>query len=207
MAFPAAIGPEEDRMQTCKDDSRGSAAARGRRLRRRARSLGECRERGRARVRGACRTSTGRASISCAAAGSWSGHSRAASPACAFRSARASAAPRLQRRATLIVPDVHASRATSPAMRRRTRRSSCRSLAGDRLIGVLDLDSPRLDRFTAGRRAPARGARAEDRRRLRLAARRHRRVLSRRGRTPSRKVNVPSITSRARCRRRCAYRP
>ena len=50
---------------------------------------------------------------------------------------------------------------------------------GERLIGVLDLDSPRLDRFDAGDARVLEALAQDDRRRLGLAARRHRRFASR----------------------------
>ena len=50
------------------------------------------------------------------------------------------------RRETLLVPDVNASRATSPATRPRARKSWCRS-SRRQLRGVLDVDAPEPARF------------------------------------------------------------
>ena len=136
-------------MQTAKADVRGPVAARRRALSRGARSLGECRECRRARVRGASRPQLGRLLFPARRRDSSSGHSRDASPACAFRSARASAAPRPSGARRSSSPTCTSSPATSPAMRPRTPKIVVPLLAGERLIGVLDLDSPRLGRFTA----------------------------------------------------------
>ncbi len=154
--------------------------------------------------------SIGPASISCAAADSSSGRSRAASPACASRSARAFAAPRLER-ATLIVPDVH----------RFPGHIACDAASNSEIVVPL-VDRRPPDRRARRRQPPPRplhaGRRASSSSRSRekivaasrLAACRHRRLL-RRGRTFSRdrgKGTVPfDVTSRGRCRRRCAYRP
>jgi GAF domain-containing protein len=53
------------------------------------------------------------------------------------------------RRATLIVPDVHAFPGHIACDSASNSEIVVPLLAGERLIGVLDLDSPRLDRFTA----------------------------------------------------------
>jgi GAF domain-containing protein len=53
------------------------------------------------------------------------------------------------RRATLIVPDVHAFPGHIACDAASNSEIVVPLLAGDRLIGVLDLDSPRLDRFDA----------------------------------------------------------
>ena len=91
-----------------------------------------------------------------------------------------------ERRATVIVPDVHEFPGHIACDAASNSEIVVPLLAGERLIGVLDLDSPRLGRFTACRRAAARSPCAEIGRRLRLDARRHRRVLRgrQRGRSP-----------------------
>ena len=53
------------------------------------------------------------------------------------------------RRATLIVPDVHAFPGHIACDAASNSEIVVPLLAGDRLVGVLDLDSPRLDRFGA----------------------------------------------------------
>jgi L-methionine (R)-S-oxide reductase len=53
------------------------------------------------------------------------------------------------RRATVIVPDVHAFAGHIACDSASNSEIVVPLVAGDRLIGVLDLDSPRLDRFTA----------------------------------------------------------
>jgi GAF domain-containing protein len=54
-----------------------------------------------------------------------------------------------RRRATMIVPDVHAFPGHIACDSASNSEIVVPLVAGDRLIGVLDLDSPRLDRFTA----------------------------------------------------------
>jgi len=53
------------------------------------------------------------------------------------------------RRATMIVPDVHAFPGHIACDSASNSEIVVPLVAGERLIGVLDLDSPRLDRFTA----------------------------------------------------------
>ncbi len=53
------------------------------------------------------------------------------------------------RRATMIVPDVHAFPGHIACDSASNSEIVVTLVAGERLIGVLDLDSPRLDRFTA----------------------------------------------------------
>jgi len=53
------------------------------------------------------------------------------------------------RQATMIVPDVHAFPGHIACDSASNSEIVVPLVAGDRLIGVLDLDSPRLDRFTA----------------------------------------------------------
>ena len=89
------------------------------------------------------------------------------------------------RRATLIVPDVHRFPGHIACDAASNSEIVVPLVDDDRLIGVLDLDSPRRDRFTPDDARLLESLAQRDRRRLRLAARRHRRLLSReRGRVP-----------------------
>ena len=81
-----------------------------------------------------------------------------------------------ERRVTLIVPDVHRFPGHIACDAASNSEIVVPLMSGDRLIGVLDVDSPRVGRF-GGRRKAARVPRGKDGRRLRLEPCRHRRIL------------------------------